>query len=156
MDAMIVSGELQRLEDERGRLTPEIVVDSARHEESPLHDEFDWDDGVAAHQWRIEQARRLIRSVKVSVVTETTTIRCVTYVRDPAAGVKEQGYIRTMRAVDEQLGDEVLAYEMGRLLALTSRVVDIAEALEERDAVEDITKARRYIEKAHGAITEEG
>jgi len=48
---------------EDGVISPEKVVDAARPKTSPLHDYFIWDDGEAARQYRLEQARRLIRVV---------------------------------------------------------------------------------------------
>jgi hypothetical protein len=39
------------------------VVEAARPKESPLHGSFTWDDTKAAQQWRIQQARQLIRAV---------------------------------------------------------------------------------------------
>lgn len=51
-----------------GELTPKAVVDSARDEESPLHPHFDWDDAAAAEKWRVEQARDLIRCIRVEEI----------------------------------------------------------------------------------------
>ena len=54
--------ELKRIAaDHGGELKPEDVVAEARIETSPLHDIFEWDDTEAAHQYRIWQARQLIR-----------------------------------------------------------------------------------------------
>ncbi|MFA5138355.1 MAG: hypothetical protein WC728_03900 [Elusimicrobiota bacterium] len=65
---MSVQGELERIRKRNGGLLrPEDVVRAARPKSSPLHDRFDWDDGTAAHSWRVEQARHLIR-VFVQVV----------------------------------------------------------------------------------------
>jgi hypothetical protein len=50
-----------------GILQAETVVEAAADLESPLHGSFQWDDTEAARQWRIEQARRLIRSVLIMV-----------------------------------------------------------------------------------------
>lgn len=60
-----VEKELQALADESGELTPDLVLEAARDETSPLHSHFEWDDTEAAEQWRKEQARRLIRSVTI-------------------------------------------------------------------------------------------
>ena len=46
-----------------GELRPEAVVEAARPTTSPLHDSFEWRDSAAAQQWRIQQARMLIRVV---------------------------------------------------------------------------------------------
>ena len=59
---MSVRRELERLRKLRGgMLMPEQVVSAARTKSSPLHNSFDWDDTEAAHRWRLEQARRLLR-----------------------------------------------------------------------------------------------
>jgi hypothetical protein len=50
-----------------GILIPSVVVDAARPVESPLHSRFEWDDGKAAEEYRIWQARQLI-SVMVHVI----------------------------------------------------------------------------------------
>jgi hypothetical protein len=46
-------------------VTKEQVVEDARRLESPLHEYFEWDDQVAAHSWRLEQAGYIIRSIRV-------------------------------------------------------------------------------------------
>jgi hypothetical protein len=57
--------QLQAVYDEHSRLTPQLVVDAARPADHPLHDRFEWDDKTAAEAHRLDQARRLIRSVRV-------------------------------------------------------------------------------------------
>lgn len=46
-------------------LTPPTVVEAARNPASPLHGLFEWDDGRAAAQYRLEQARRIIKTIVV-------------------------------------------------------------------------------------------
>lgn len=48
-----------------GPLTAERVLQEAVSARSPLHKFFEWDDRKAAHQYRLEQARRLVRSIEV-------------------------------------------------------------------------------------------
>jgi len=52
--------ELFRLSKEHDGLTPETVVKEARNIKSPLHECFEWDDGMAAGYWRIHQARQIL------------------------------------------------------------------------------------------------
>jgi hypothetical protein len=47
----------------RGRLTPEAVVQAAAEPSNPMHSSFEWDDTKAGHQFRLVQARTLIRAV---------------------------------------------------------------------------------------------
>lgn len=56
---------LQAIRDERGALTPALVVEAARDPEHPLHSRFEWDDTAAAEKWRLEQASQLLRVVKL-------------------------------------------------------------------------------------------
>lgn len=54
--------ELRKLADQNdGLLTPETVVEAARSPKSPLHQQFTWDDNKAAHEYRLWQARTLLR-----------------------------------------------------------------------------------------------
>lgn len=62
---MSLLNHLQAIRDERGELTPALVVETARDPEHPLHSRFEWDDSVAAEKWRLEQASQLLRVVKL-------------------------------------------------------------------------------------------
>lgn len=58
------TNELKRIAEKHGGiLKPEVVVQEARSKKSPLHSRFCWDDSKAAHEYRIWQARQLIRVV---------------------------------------------------------------------------------------------
>lgn len=48
-----------------GHLTPAAVVDAAKDRKSVLHRHFEWDDAVAANQFRLDQARSVIRAIHV-------------------------------------------------------------------------------------------
>lgn len=63
--------ELLRIRDEYGELTAEAIVASATSQNSPIHGEFIWDDSEAAHQYRLNQARRLVKIVKEPYVRPT-------------------------------------------------------------------------------------
>jgi hypothetical protein len=64
-DAVIVGQELEKLNQRHGGLTAEVVVGEASRTRSKLHRFFEWDDDEAAEQWRLHQARVLIKSVRV-------------------------------------------------------------------------------------------
>lgn len=58
--------ELQRLQREHGaKITARIVVDEARHPESPFHPIFEWDNLRAGELYREHQARQVIASIRV-------------------------------------------------------------------------------------------
>jgi hypothetical protein len=57
-----VSEELERLRKAKGGLLkPEDVVQFARKARTALHSEFEWDDAKASAEYRLEQARKVIR-----------------------------------------------------------------------------------------------
>lgn len=66
-----------------GRLSPDIVVAAAIDPTSPLHSKFEWDDTEAAKEHRRNQARALIRSVRVEFRTETFSFSAPAYIREP-------------------------------------------------------------------------
>jgi hypothetical protein len=69
----------------KGRLDPHDVVELASDPKSALHSRFTWEDDVAAVQWRLQQARQLIRSVTIErVITPDQEPRQVrVWVHDP-------------------------------------------------------------------------
>jgi hypothetical protein len=62
----------ERLEElkvkQRGMLLPEDLVKDARGKSSPLHECFTWDDNEAAKACRLLEARKLLRSLTVTVI----------------------------------------------------------------------------------------
>lgn len=122
-----------------GRLTPEAVVQDAKRADSPLHSFFEWNTKKAAYQYWLEQARQLIRSVRVEVRTDSAVIRSVAFVRDPQAGGGEQGYLAVQQLRNERdLAREVLVMEFGRVAASLTRAREIAAALNVQDEVNDL------------------
>lgn len=63
---MNLRDELLAIYKANGELTPGAVVQVARDPKHPLHNRFEWDDSVAAEKYRLDQARQLIRVVKVT------------------------------------------------------------------------------------------
>ena len=56
---------LEKIRHDKGILIPVDVLEEAKSPESPLHPAFEWDDTEAAKQHRINQARRLITSIRI-------------------------------------------------------------------------------------------
>lgn len=68
-----VYAELERIRraNPKESLSPPEVVEASRPEDAPLHSGIEWDDGVAAQQYRNGQVRGIIRSVYVSYASNT-------------------------------------------------------------------------------------
>ena len=70
VSADLVGNELDRIYSKNNALIASDVVNESRPKEAPLHPAFEWNDGIAAEEWRTHTARNLIRSVKVVLDNE--------------------------------------------------------------------------------------
>lgn len=100
-DANLVGNHIELLRKEQhGELTPEDVLKDARNPNSPLHTFFEWDDGLAAEQHRLHQARGLIRAVVAVYVSEDRpAVRAKAYVHINESGA--QHYRETTHALSQ-------------------------------------------------------
>ncbi len=89
-DAAIVGAHIEMLRAKfKGEITPQDVVDDARHGNSPLHSFFEWDEGAAAEAYRLGQARGLIRAVVAIYTSETApAVRARAYVHIAERGAE--------------------------------------------------------------------
>ena len=96
-----------------GLLKPEYVVDAASDPESVLHDRFTWDDSDAAREYRLWQARQLIRcSVSMEPRTEKTVRAFVSLTTDRSGdggGYRSTVAVMRRREYREQLLEDALA-----------------------------------------------
>jgi hypothetical protein len=77
VDVAVVD-ELTAMYERLGELTAESVVAEASRASSPLHRYFEWDDTVAAREYRRVQARALIR--RVTVVVDDRRLRAFPFI----------------------------------------------------------------------------
>jgi hypothetical protein len=148
-EQVAIHRRLQELESKRrGVLTPDAVVADAKSKKSPLHSYFEWDNGKAGHAWRIEQARTLIRSVMVVVRTDKQSVSIVAYVRDPDQEAGDQGYVSTLRLLDDKdRARAALVEEFSRAAAVMRRARELATAFALEPNVDDITRRIERVAK---------
>lgn len=66
VDAQVAGKALEKITSRNGgALTPKAVVEESRPKTAPLHACFEWNDGRAAEKYREDQARSIIRSVRI-------------------------------------------------------------------------------------------
>ena len=88
-DPNIVGKELEGIQEQFGAISAEYVLDNAKQEESPLHQYFEWNDQEAAEEYRLVQARLIIRSVAVRFdrsEDDIITTRAFVEIKDNEAG----------------------------------------------------------------------
>lgn len=73
--AQIAAERLKEIGARAGGITPRAVVDDARSNNSPLHKCFEWDDGKAADEYRLGQARSLIGALVVVRVDDAPVLK---------------------------------------------------------------------------------
>ncbi len=104
-DAKRVGRELERIrKDNAGTITAELVVERARDRKSYLHGMFEWNDTKAAHQYRLELARRIVRHVVVLGTGPDTTTR--------AYHVVSTNGKRSYRSTDDIMSDAELRRQL--------------------------------------------
>lgn len=105
---MTIQEELEAIREEHnGLLRAEDVLEFAKSPETALHKKFTWDDTVAAHQFRLMQARSVIR-VNV-IVPEATGMTVRAYVsmmgdrRLPGGGYRSLSDVMASQELRRQL-----------------------------------------------------
>lgn len=100
---------IEQCRDEDGHVKPAVVVEHARDDQSPLHELFTWDDTEAAHNFRLMQARWVIRAtVKILPRTQQVVRAYISLPADRKSGI---GY----RSHDEVMNNEVLRRQHAQL-----------------------------------------
>jgi len=121
-----IANAIQALESSRGTLDPKDLVEAARDPDSALHPIiFEHDDQEASDLWRLDLARKLIRRVKLEIVTSEVTLRAHRYVHD--VGADGSGY-RTILKVSEPDATQTLVEEVARLRGNAQRTSGIVAA----------------------------
>lgn len=71
--AQVVGEEIARIAQKHGgHASRSVIVDESRPEDAVLHEDFEWNDAVAAEKYRGVQAGEIVRSIVEVIVDETT------------------------------------------------------------------------------------
>lgn len=66
VNAQTVGEELELIEKQEGKITPDIVVDWAeKNTESALNECFSWDVDEEARRWRLLKARKIVGRIRI-------------------------------------------------------------------------------------------
>ena len=143
-----VAASLAALEDRQGRLVAEDVVAEASNPDNPLHTCFEWDNLIAGHQFRLEQARTLIRRVKIVVTICDTPIKVIKYVSDTGKDSRYQQWFK----IKSKASLDVFKYEIKRIIGNIERTAAMAET--KKDAPEGLVKGLRSMEIKASSLLE--
>jgi hypothetical protein len=100
LSAQVVGESLEEIRTQHeGVLKPEHVVNAAQEETHPLHTVFTWDDTEAARLHRLNEARRVISTVRVVTPANSQPVKAFVSVRTPNKG---RGYIPLLDALSDE------------------------------------------------------
>ena len=130
-DAELAAKVCKELEA-KGSFSAEELVDASEAEDAPLHDMFEWNDTIAARKYRIEQAKKIIRSIVV--VMDDKPVRYREF-----SSVSSKTYMSTMTALSSERTREILLSaaktEMERFKAKYRTLTELAEVFDAIDSV---------------------
>ena len=140
----VVVAELRRLSQENdGVLTPEAVVEAARPEDSVLHGKFEWEDSTAAHNWRLFQARNLLRVVVIYIGPPTNQICTPVFVSLTPDRINEGGGYREIETVlsSAEQREQLLADAVEEMRCFRRKYATLKE-------LEQVFRAMRRVRRA--------
>jgi hypothetical protein len=122
-----------------GKFGPRDVVEYARkNKNTELHSRFEWDDRKAGEAYRVEQARGIIQSLKITVIERETEI----------VSIREYSSLTTDRQMDGSYRStlKILSDEEMRAQLLDDKRVELVRLNNEIRALSLI--ASQHIDKA--------
>jgi hypothetical protein len=133
-DAEVAHKEVERIRKANGGdVDPEAIVQAAKAKRNPLHNEFEWDDKVAAHEYRLHRGRVLLSSIVVirdDVVSDRPQ-RVYHHVKKKSEHPEEKPK-RVYRTAEQCLQDddtraELLGRALKELISFRNRYRDLQE-----------------------------
>lgn len=89
-----VAGEvMEKIEQRDGKLTKEAFLEESRPADSPTHELFEWDDGIAAEKFRLEQARHTINDIQVKIIRNDSEMKTPAFVKVTVGAKTKADYI---------------------------------------------------------------
>lgn len=89
-----VAGEvMEKIEQRDGKLTKEAFLEESRPAGSPTHELFEWDDGIAAEKFRLEQARHTINDIQVKIIRNDSEMKTPAFVKVTVGAKTKADYI---------------------------------------------------------------
>ena len=133
LDANVVGGVVEQIEDEYGEVTKERFLEKSRPEDSVTHCLFEWDDSKAAEKYRLHQARTTIGCLRVVYATRTNDEAPV----KAFVNVSEFSDKASYRNVEVVLNDENtreaylnrIQHELNAFIKRNQNVVELADML---------------------------
>ena len=123
-----INSEVQRIYDRDGSVRPTTLVDESKPEEAPLHNHFEWNNDKAGEEYRLIQARKIIRVAVIKTKDDEEPERVVHVPRAVIVKGDKEGYYKPVSVVAQSVGEFQLALdEASRKLASAKQAVTALE-----------------------------
>ena len=127
-----VAGRVCAALEEQNALTAQRLVDESRPEDAPLHAAFEWNDTIAAEEWRKHTARHIINSL---VIREEAQAPVRAFFNIRAEGSSYQSIHAIIRRPDKMdclLGEAYAEMEVfRRKYAMLEQLRGVMDAIDE-------------------------
>lgn len=132
--------EIESLRRQDGLLDPNDVAEAASDPKSALHHRFEWDDTRCGRLYRVEQARQLIRELKIEIRIGPSIIKAPAFV--PTSEKAPNSY-RRLDEIDTSTveADHVVYEELTRLAGHLDRLLRISLALDRQPKVHEFLRS---------------
>lgn len=125
LQADAVAEHLAVLRAQYGELTPEVILNDAESPQSPIHTCFEWADTEAARQYRLSQARQLVRVIiRVPENADERPVRAYVSIND---GMRRSYEPIEVALTDVDMRREVLVKALRELNQLRRKYADLQE-----------------------------
>lgn len=149
VDAEVAYQEMQKARKSAGddattRDLAEAVITRAKSKRNPLHKEFEWDDSTAAHEFRLSQAKSMIRHISIKRDDiKTDRPQRVFHVVTMASETPGERPRKVYRTTDEIMKDpdtraELLGRALNELISFRNRFRDLQELAVVLRSIEEV------------------
>lgn len=134
-----------------GAISPHAVVEFARNKKTALHSRFTWDDTKAAQEYRLYEARQLLRVYVTVLDGSTAPVRA--FVSLPEDRSREAGYrpIATVMSSEERRAS-LLAMAFAELEVFRHKYAALSELAEVFSAIDRARRSDRRRSVVKGAV----
>lgn len=129
VDANIVGGVCEQIEDKDGAVTKESFLEASRPEDSPTHNLFEWDNDKAAELYRLDTSKRVIGCLRV------------TYINSESESCNVRAFVNTSNYTEKaqyESVDVILKEEDKRTLYLTRIKQELDNYIKRNSHIEEL------------------
>jgi len=145
-----VTAEIQAIYQRDGEVTASSVLREAENPETKLHEEFEWDDTKAGHEYRLIQSRKLVRRVRISTEAGEERVAHIPSINKGEGSYKPVSVIAQSHTEFEL----ALSQAINRMKSAEHAVNELREAASHRDdeSLAKIVLACTALETANSAL----